>query len=235
MSYIFNEPPEASQPRRFAPLAAVVAGAGLAFSAADRAPASEHYEEPAQIFQARRFAPLTPPAKIAGFSAGRRLPDASQFEDAPDLSQRRRFAPLSITPAAASTFSAARRQPDAASFEDGPDLAQRRRFAPIVVAVVQPYAGFNRGARLIVSLQGAGAFDEVQADPHRAFAPSIAGAGPTLKPFPTIKVAADPRGAAVAAGGRGPVVGPDARGAAPALGGRTISLRASSRTGSPTK
>jgi hypothetical protein len=141
MSFIFHEPPEPSQPRRYAPVIAAVVAAVSAFSPAPRQVAWEHFEEQPRVETTRKFAPVVK-AMRAYSPAGRA---AESWTDAEDFGQTpRRFAPVVVAAQPQRGFNAARRL---VWIEDEADAQQRRRYAPLAAFVggaARPFAGARR-------------------------------------------------------------------------------------------
>jgi len=140
MSFIFHEPPEPSQPRRYAPVVVAVVVAVAAISPAKRQPAFEHYEDAPRVETTRHFAPLV--KAVRAFSPAGRVEQSWTEEDVPPQTARR-FAPVVVaTPQRG--FNAARRL---VWIEDEPDAQQRRRYAPLAAFVggpARPFAGARR-------------------------------------------------------------------------------------------
>ena len=142
MSFIFHEPPEPSQPRRYAPVVVAVVAAVAAISPAKRQPAFEHYEDAPRVETTRHFAPLVKASRA--FGPASRQCAAEHFSDDGQTEQRRRYAPVVAVLPPQRGFNAARRL---VWVEDEPDAQQRRRYAPLAAFVggpARPFAGARR-------------------------------------------------------------------------------------------
>ena len=142
MSFIFHGPPEETQPRRYAPVAAVSAPSPKGFAPAERF-AAIWTDDDYPTVAARKFAPLstTAPPFVGGFNPGRRF-SAVWTEDEPITLASRRFAPLAVASYGPATRIGASLQPD------DEQTPQGRRYAPVAVSLT-PVRSFSGQARTV--------------------------------------------------------------------------------------